>query len=95
MTIDELKSLQETLGLKDVHLVFVGSTSFTIAHTDEERASPVPLEECSLHQWLLWSDGPPLEPGIYMATKRVHDAVSESFRSGASGYTFERIRIRP
>lgn len=93
MTIEELKSIQADNGLTDRHMVWVGPSYFTIAHTDAERASPVPLEECRLHQWMLGRGGPPLAQGIYTAIERIHDPVSQSFRSDDPGYDFEPFKI--
>jgi len=47
--ISELRVLQDERGLNDTHIIWLGPDRFTIAHTDEERASGMDLEECDLH----------------------------------------------
>lgn len=63
-TIDEVKALQFSHNLSDIHLCWVGYDSFVLAHTDKERSS-IDLEQCELHKWLLSRDLPPNNPGFY------------------------------
>lgn len=91
MTIEELKSIQEERGMKDVHLAYLGEGYFTIAHTDEERAT-IELRSCELHQWLNGLGGPPdveFVPGIYVATPHQPDKVSEDY--GSDPWDFELL----
>lgn len=53
MTIKELKKIQADNNLCDFHLVHSDDKGFTIAHTDAERATGQPLEECHVHQYML------------------------------------------
>lgn len=79
-TIDDLKALQRRLGILDQHVVWLGAGRFVIAHTDEERAT-IDLEDCDLHGWLHGLDGPPCEPGFYVAWPHEPDAYSEPYRA--------------
>ena len=79
VSIDTLKMAQADLDLRHVHLVHLGHEGFTVAHTDEERASGKPLETCDLHEWLNDQDGPPKRPGLYVATPHEADAYSEAY----------------
>lgn len=83
VSIDTLKMAQSDLGLCDYHLVHLGEQGFTIAHTDEERSEArgggTPLDECDLHGWLNGLDGPPEDPGVYVALPHEVDAYSESY----------------
>lgn len=56
-TIDELKAIQRAHDLVDVHLCYVGSARFVLAHADDERAR-INLEDCELHAWLSDLSGP-------------------------------------
>lgn len=73
MTIDEVKQIQSNRGLFNKHVVWIGPTGFTIAHTDEERVmarkypAALPLEDCELHQWLSWQLDQPEPEGVYLA----------------------------
>lgn len=67
MTLDELKQMQHELGLRNNHLVHIGHEQFTIAHTDTERASEEPLEQCPLHQWLESWEYNRVATGVYIA----------------------------
>lgn len=53
MTIRKLKKIQREAGLGDVHLLWSDEHRFVIAHTDEERASGMDLEECPVHQFMV------------------------------------------
>jgi hypothetical protein len=53
VTIEELKKIQADNNLCDFHLVHTDDERFTIAHTDAERATGQPLEECPVHQYML------------------------------------------
>ena len=87
-TIESVKALQRNLNLRDVHVVWLGESTFVIAHTDEERAT-IPLEQCALHQWLLDVDNAPHEPGYYQAHPRMVDLNRESY--GADPWGFELL----
>lgn len=65
MTLDELIELQAEKELGDVHLLDTDEKGFRLAHTDAEREGDVPLEECSIHQWLSAFDEMPIAPGQY------------------------------
>jgi len=65
MTIDEVKDVQARLGYNNWHVVWLGESGFTIAHTDAERATGLPLWDCPLHGYLEGLDGPPRLPGLY------------------------------
>lgn len=72
MPIEALKAVQRAFGLRDTHLVHLGEEGFTLAHTDDERASNVPLMACPLHLWLSAGSGPPVpEPGLYVVPPAV------------------------
>jgi hypothetical protein len=88
-TIAELKALQSRLDLKDVHVVFLDSLGFVIAHTDEERET-IDLEDCPLHLWLE-ENGPPdgVDDGYYVVRDQPVDGYSTSFRS--QPYFFEGV----
>lgn len=93
LTIEELKAVQREADLCDVHVVDVGPDGFTLAHTDEERASGEPLEACELHRWLSEEcDGPPEDPGIYVAFPHEPDAYSEPY--GAAPWDLEPLEGR-
>jgi hypothetical protein len=72
MTIDEVRAIQRAKELFDKHVVWIGSTGFAIAHTDEERMlaaqypAAMPLEDCDLHQWLEWQIDQPEPDGVYV-----------------------------
>ena len=70
MSIPALVRLQSDRRLEQVHLVHFGLRSFTIAHTDDERAArdEHPLEECALHRWLTTFRQPPAKLGVYVAS---------------------------
>lgn len=51
-TIEELKRIQAEHNLGHLHLVAMDSSGFTMAHTDAERASGEPLDECPYHETL-------------------------------------------
>jgi hypothetical protein len=51
-TITLAKEIQNSLGLRGAHIVWIGKDGFTMAHTDSERASGVDLEQCLLHRAL-------------------------------------------
>jgi hypothetical protein len=87
-TIESVKALQLNLGLPEVHVVWLGESTFVIAHTEEERAT-IPLEQCTLHQWLLDIDNAPHEPGYYRAYPHMADPDSESY--GADPWDFEPL----
>jgi hypothetical protein len=96
-SIDEAKALQSDLGLKDTHVVWLDESGFTMAHTDEERAT-INLEDCELHLWLD-ENGPPEDfqgAAWYVARRREHDPsshdpYSQSFRSPGGPWVFERL----
>jgi hypothetical protein len=73
MTIDEVKKIQRDNELLDTHVVWIGSTGFAIAHTDDERhmtqkfPAALPLEDCPLHVWLEWQCDQPKPDGVYIA----------------------------
>lgn len=67
MEIDELKRIQKDEGICDIHMVWLGPVKFTIAHTDEERATLHPLTDCGLHQWLESCYRQPAPSGLYTA----------------------------
>ena len=81
VSIAALKAKQTRLGLTHVHLVHLGETEFTIAHTDEERAAGAPLEDCDLHRWLHSLDGPPADIGLWVAVPHVPDGRQEPYGS--------------
>lgn len=90
-TIEEAKALQSRLELKDVHVVWLDSLGFVIAHTDEERAT-IDLYDCPLHLWLAENGSPmELDDGWYVARRHVNDPTSESFRSDAGPYDFQAL----
>lgn len=89
MLIQELRDIQQRLDLCDEHLVEVREQDFTIAHTDEERASDQSLEECELHTWLTELDRAPCSPGLYIAFRHEPDAYSEPY--GADPWDLEPL----
>ena len=44
-TIELAKEIQKSLDLYDTHVVWLGETGFTIAHTDEERHHAAVMRE--------------------------------------------------
>lgn len=66
MTIAEIVKLQAERKFGDRHLVELRDDGFTIAHTDEERASEMLLTDCLLHIWLTRREDSPMPPGIYI-----------------------------
>lgn len=72
VSIEQLKHLQKDANLEHTHLIYLSEDRFTIAHTDEERASGMNLEECSLHQTLLNEDGP-FDLGYFVALPTVDE----------------------
>jgi hypothetical protein len=93
MSIAEATTLQDRLGLRDTHVVWLGQQDYTIAHTDAERESSTPLDQCSLHAWL-GENGPPPDLELncwYLVVPREHDPYSESFRSDARPWDFELL----
>lgn len=67
-TVEQAKSLQHLLFLRDTHVVWVGDDGFSIAHTDMEREAGGELEECSFHLWMERREVRPVDPGWYSAT---------------------------
>jgi hypothetical protein len=51
-TAEDARRVQRHLGLGRVHVVYVGSDGFAMAHTDAERASATDLRSCRHHYWL-------------------------------------------
>lgn len=90
-TIEDLKALQARLGLRDVHVCWLGETEFVIAHTDEERAT-IPLEECGLHLWLTDLAAAPERPGYYQVFPHMADLDSESY--GAYPWDFVPLKAQ-
>ena len=86
MSIDALKTIQRDSGLGDSHVVHLGTHGFTIAHTDDERASDEPLHECGLHRWLVSLASAPHEEGLYVVERHEPDAYSEPY--GADPWDF-------
>ena len=85
--------MQRAADLCDMHLVDVGPNGFTLAHTDAERASGGSLEDCELHRWLSDEcDGPPVDPGVYVAFPHVVDAYSEVH--GSDPWDLEPFEVR-
>jgi hypothetical protein len=68
MTIDEVKRIQRDNDLLNAHVVWIGPTHFSIAHTDHERATLHPLTNCLLHDWLERQEYQPYEDGVYVVT---------------------------
>lgn len=69
-TIDDVRDLQRSTGLLDVHIIYLDEEGFVIAHTDVERLhkGKTPLEECPLHiKASTWPEMP-LGPGYFTAT---------------------------
>lgn len=89
--IDELRAIQRANDLGHVHLAYVGPTIFTLAHTDDERATLHPLTDCALHQWASGLDGLPVQPGIYVATPHEPDQYSEPY--GAAPWDFYPLTL--
>ena len=94
-SIERLCGLQDVLGRRDVHLVWVGDEGFTVAHTDDERANlgraEHELAACELHRWLLSLDGPPESVGLYVAVPHEPDAYSEPL--GAAPWDLEPLSL--
>lgn len=90
VSIDDLKAIQRERGLGEVHVVDLSVRRFAIAHTDDERASGHPLEECDLHRWLMEGNAPPVEPGLYIVYPHEPDAYSEDY--GRDPWDFEPLR---
>lgn len=65
-SIGELVALQRELGIT-THLVYMGRSGFVLAHTDPERSSGEPLEDCDVHRALYALDTPPVAVGYYTA----------------------------
>lgn len=63
-TLAQVKAYQDTHGLRDEHVVYIGETGFHLAHTDTERAS-ISLEDCPVHHSFMALDEAPAEPGLY------------------------------
>lgn len=80
LSVADLCEAQRDRGLTDVHLVSTDNAGFSVAHTDEERASGLPLAECPLHAWLVTHDVPPVESGTYVVTAHEPDQYSEPYR---------------
>lgn len=88
-SVGETVEFQKRLGLRDVHVVYLDETGFTIAHTDHERET-IPLVECPLHRWLTEQGGRPVaESGFYMALPHYADAYSEPW--GMLPWEFEKM----
>lgn len=69
ISVEALKEMQRDLDLGNRHLVCLDRDGFAIAHTDDERASDVPLDECDLHHWLRALDEAPMT-GLYVVELR-------------------------
>ena len=80
----------ELLHLDTEHYVVFDERSFTVEHPPRERIEGS-MHECQLHLAIRELDGPPVAPGRYRATPHGVDGYSESFRSDAIGWEFERI----
>ncbi len=91
MEIEELKALQLQRGLQDVHLVHLAADGFTIAHTDDERASDTPLTDCDLHRWLHGLSEPPQvdELGVWVAVPTPPDSLQQDYDHDP--WTFELL----
>lgn len=89
LSIDALKAEQRRLGLTHVHLVHLAEDAFTIAHTDEERASGIPLVDCDLHTWLHSLSEPPADVGVWVAVPHTPDRLQEPY--GADPWDLEPI----
>lgn len=63
-SIGELVALQRELGIT-THLVYMGPGGFVLAHTDPERSSGEPLEDCDVHRALYALDVSPVALGYY------------------------------
>lgn len=70
LSVDNVRRVQAELELGHTHVVHVCAGGFTVAHTDAERAQQDehPLLRCRLHRWLESQDGPPVAPGLYVAS---------------------------
>jgi hypothetical protein len=74
-------------------------TEHVVDFTDEGYTTQHPLRErgedlfgCTLHNLIAEHfDGPPVDPGRYRVTYAPHDPTSQSFRSDAHPFTFERV----
>lgn len=99
MTLDDVIAYQRQHDLGDVHVVYVGVYGWRCAHTESERiqdrSGGPALSDCALHRWMMMNVHSPNDVlegmGLYKVTRREHDPTSESFRSDASSYDFERI----
>lgn len=78
LSIEAVVDAQRDLGDTDTHLVHIGREGYTIAHTDDERAS-IDLHDCPLGEWLEKQDGPPVTPGFYWVTEQEGDPVAPFF----------------
>lgn len=79
MKLDEVIAYQERNDLKHVHVVYLGPSSFMLAHTDEERARHANDESCPVHLWLSEHDEPPEAVGLYAVVEHRPDAYSEPY----------------
>lgn len=91
MTLDlqALIELQRDHGLGHVHVIYLDSLGFHIAHTDAERRAGANLAECPLHVWLEECDESPEDDGVYTATSHEPDTYSEPY--GAAPWDLERF----
>jgi len=89
-TIEDLKALQARLDMRDVHICWLGDTTFVIAHTDEERAS-IDLESCELHLWLLGLSSAPASSGYWQAVPHEADLDNESY--GSDPWDFYTLEV--
>jgi hypothetical protein len=93
--ISEIVALQQRLNMADTHIVWLDDSGFTLAHTDEERAT-IDLEDCGLHLWLM-EHGKPSEcqenDRFWAVREREIDGYSTTFRSDAGPYVFKALDV--
>lgn len=76
-SIEEVVALQASLGVSEMHLVYLCEDGFTMAHTDRERED-IDLEDCPTHLWLA-EHGRGSAPVGYYWVHWHHDDHSESY----------------
>lgn len=70
MTIEEVMAEQVRLNSLHIHIVWIGSEKFSVAHTEWEREEGFEvMQDCELVDWLADFPGPPVPTGLYAAVE--------------------------
>lgn len=77
--IETVKAIQKRNNLGGVHVVWLGEDGFVLAHTDEERASGMNLEDCEVHKYLEGLSDKPRKQGYCVIVPHEVDQYSESY----------------